>query len=1096
MGLRNRNFYLRSILVILTITIFVGGSHAQNSTPGDIVINYAEGTGTTGFDQTIRVYFTLVDANRNLIPMPDPNSIVANITANSSDGTPHVYPATVSKPNSPMYISLVIDRSGSIGRAQGLSEDIKRAVDSVIDSAPEGTQFVLYAFNDEVPPLTNFTSDRNRIRQQINNLEFENGTCLYDATLQAVQQSVAEATEGRRAVVVFTDGRDELTAGRGDQCSESNLSEIISEARNRVPVFTIGLQGVDANGRSNINEDELAQLSESTGGIAASGARNQITSLFSTIFVALDSQLVAETAPGTVCLSADTFSAALRINSGGADLSKLAQGLSLPIACQPTPTPSLTPTPTATATPIPISVEIDGIRPVENNLVISLRTSGIGTIDSFRVQIENTRTGVQIPGEYGDHTYPGNSTEIVIPIANISADEVIVKVMALDSSGNILDETTSQQIAPERTSTPTSTPTSTFTPTEAPTLTPTVSPTPTNTLTPTPIVSAITDVTFDYDEGAGGFRFSIRLTNPEVVESYRVLIESNETQNTIHQQTVRLADVNDRQETLTLFVPETDLTEISGDLPPGDYTATVTLIIPGQDNNPPTGSDSARKPIPPEGPSGVDALAQQVQSNPMLAVLIIGFVLAVIALLIWFLSRNRKDKDITYYSPSTAPPTIPERPRTSVIQTFGKDTVATLRLIKSPGMPEGQVWELPRFGNMLSIGRDEDENTIVLTDPRVSGLHATIMREQSGLFAIVDENSANHTFVNNEQLASGRQYSLPTGTDIFIQLGSDTVFNFKYVEPKDETPSAPESSPKETVEFSGPGVNAGPDEAMPLPDYVVATLQVTESPVLDIGHVSTLTDSLLRIGRREDQADYIIDDKNVSRFHVALTFANDVFSIEDQDSANKTFLNGDPLAPKEPFVLQPAVDYEIGIGSKHKLNFRYEINMMDMDATEVEMDLSAINLEDPEATIAEIDISELDLKAPVEASLSIPEGISRKLFVTNAAGFAADQPVPVNSTPYRIGRATSNSLVINEEGLAPEHCVVIWRDGSFYIEDLGSPYGTSLNDMPLEVHAQILIPEGIPNQIDLGTGLGAPISLRFTYGGTSLNAFDAERTEV
>ncbi|MCA9885829.1 MAG: FHA domain-containing protein, partial [Anaerolineae bacterium] len=115
---------------------------------------------------------------------------------------------------------------------------------------------------------------------------------------------------------------------------------------------------------------------------------------------------------------------------------------------------------------------------------------------------------------------------------------------------------------------------------------------------------------------------------------------------------------------------------------------------------------------------------------------------------------------------------------------------------------------------------------------------------------------------------------------------------------------------------------------------------------------------------------------------------------------------------------------------------------------------------------------------------------------TNAAGFAADQPVPVNSTPYRIGRATSNSLVINEEGLAPEHCVVIWRDGSFYIEDLGSPYGTSLNDMPLEVHAQILIPEGIPNQIDLGTGLGAPISLRFTYGGTSLNAFDAERTEV
>ncbi|MGH9370324.1 MAG: VWA domain-containing protein, partial [Vicinamibacterales bacterium] len=120
------------------------------------------------------------------------------------------------------------------------------------------------AFNDKIqvlPEGESFISDRDRLIGILKNgLDFGYPTRLWDA----VDESIAhlESQEGRRVVLVFTDG--------DDSASKLGLDDVLDRAREKdMMVYAIGLQSDYWNGQSRVRtrpDRGLRKIAEETGG--------------------------------------------------------------------------------------------------------------------------------------------------------------------------------------------------------------------------------------------------------------------------------------------------------------------------------------------------------------------------------------------------------------------------------------------------------------------------------------------------------------------------------------------------------------------------------------------------------------------------------------------------------------------------------------------------------------------------------------------------------------------------------------------------------------------------------------------------------------
>jgi Mg-chelatase subunit ChlD len=66
---------------------------------------------------------------------------------------------------------------------------------------------MVLSFDDRVRVLSDFTSDRYRLRDAIQHTRPGSGTALYDAVDLVINQKL-ETLQGRKAIVLFTDGVD------------------------------------------------------------------------------------------------------------------------------------------------------------------------------------------------------------------------------------------------------------------------------------------------------------------------------------------------------------------------------------------------------------------------------------------------------------------------------------------------------------------------------------------------------------------------------------------------------------------------------------------------------------------------------------------------------------------------------------------------------------------------------------------------------------------------------------------------------------------------------------------------------------------------
>ena len=118
----------------------------------------------------------------------------------------------------PFSVVLMIDTSGS---TRFRLEDIQDAAITFVNQLRRDDKVMVVSFDGDVQILSDFTTDRNRLRDAILRTRTGNSTRLYDAVDLVINDRLSRV-DGRKAVVLFTDGVD--TTSR-HASYESNLRD-------------------------------------------------------------------------------------------------------------------------------------------------------------------------------------------------------------------------------------------------------------------------------------------------------------------------------------------------------------------------------------------------------------------------------------------------------------------------------------------------------------------------------------------------------------------------------------------------------------------------------------------------------------------------------------------------------------------------------------------------------------------------------------------------------------------------------------------------------------------------------------------------------
>jgi hypothetical protein len=287
-------------LWLLLPALMWGVLTATAQTATNIVINNPQVIEEDGAVR-LNVYFTVTD---------DDGRAVTDANLDSSGtlqivGDSIAYEAEIAEADSPLYIALVLDASGSMDEAMG---DLRAAAVAAIDAAPPEANVGVFQFNEPqangqtLQMIQDFSTDHQAVKAGIGLAQSGNnlGTCIYYAANEAVaalRAATHDRPDARRAVILFTDGFDEKTTGQRDTCSiNTTVDQVIAGARatsgatgnDRVHLYTIGMAG-----ENQVDETTLRRFADETGGLAAIGSQADLGGHFRSIMEGLAHQWVA-----------------------------------------------------------------------------------------------------------------------------------------------------------------------------------------------------------------------------------------------------------------------------------------------------------------------------------------------------------------------------------------------------------------------------------------------------------------------------------------------------------------------------------------------------------------------------------------------------------------------------------------------------------------------------------------------------------------------------------------------------------------------------------------------------------------------------------
>ena len=201
--------------------------------------------------RTVPIYATVVDASGRLVP-----SLERTDFSVLDNGKPAEI-ALFSNESQPFTAVVMLDTSASMTANLKL---LNRAAEQFLLRLLPVDRAQVGAFNDKIQLSGTFTNDRDELIGALNDLYFGNPTRLNDGI--AAGLDALKGTEGRRVVLVFTDGED--------TSSRLGFKTVMERARDEeVMVYSIGLESEYFNGmrvvRSRPSRD-LRKISDETGG--------------------------------------------------------------------------------------------------------------------------------------------------------------------------------------------------------------------------------------------------------------------------------------------------------------------------------------------------------------------------------------------------------------------------------------------------------------------------------------------------------------------------------------------------------------------------------------------------------------------------------------------------------------------------------------------------------------------------------------------------------------------------------------------------------------------------------------------------------------
>jgi Ca-activated chloride channel family protein len=201
--------------------------------------------------RTVPIYATVVDAGGRLVPGLEQSDFTVADNRKPADVT------LFSNESQPFTAVVMLDTSASMTANLKL---LNRAAEQFLLRLLPVDRAQVGAFNDKIQLSGTFTNDRDELIGALNDLYFGNPTRLNDGIAAGLDE--LKGIEGRRVVLVFTDGED--------TSSRLGFKSVLERARDEeVMVYSIGLESEYFNGmrivRSRPSRD-LRKIADETGG--------------------------------------------------------------------------------------------------------------------------------------------------------------------------------------------------------------------------------------------------------------------------------------------------------------------------------------------------------------------------------------------------------------------------------------------------------------------------------------------------------------------------------------------------------------------------------------------------------------------------------------------------------------------------------------------------------------------------------------------------------------------------------------------------------------------------------------------------------------
>lgn len=200
--------------------------------------------------RTVPLYLTVTDRTGRLVP--DLQRDEFEILDNGVPTPTTLFVNEIQK----ITVVVMLDTSGSMTFQL---ENLKEGAEQFVLRMLPGDKARIGSFSDKItiaPPA--FTENRDQlIRVLRNDIDFGNPTALWDATWRSMD--AMEGLDGRRVVLLFTDGDDNYSQKSLKDCQQRALNE-------EFMIYGIGLRGTPGGGITQKPDSGLRKIAEETGG--------------------------------------------------------------------------------------------------------------------------------------------------------------------------------------------------------------------------------------------------------------------------------------------------------------------------------------------------------------------------------------------------------------------------------------------------------------------------------------------------------------------------------------------------------------------------------------------------------------------------------------------------------------------------------------------------------------------------------------------------------------------------------------------------------------------------------------------------------------